>query len=527
MKKRAFLSLLPLLLLIGLPSFASAQFPSVAPGTVKAITDPAVTNGKYADILYRGGGRFLNDLRGSGSSTGEFLSGAGGVYDSDREEYVVAIPGGDQDGASNAINVLSVVGTQLWSTPRPLTLNLIPFNQSRHLPAASDGASFSQGTVGLVNTLADSATGDVQLTDVSQFLSGGGIALFCVEGAGTPVNSFQELMLYDSVNLGAKTIHVTTRHYFGGSYTHTGSWAANTPVTPFGTTGKPGSNRVYFDTLGLYGPANDPFPASNHTYGAITYMKSVKRFWWQTSAKWFQGSAYPENGEYDPATHRFTYNASDPNTDWYPGAASTWDSTQYRAIFNGSRNLQAYDPAKPAGKRISIVRALPGGDTNQVHRSLYDPVRRRVVYIGVKRDATWSVPGISYSHLKQDGTGDAFVNLPGSPAAALAAFGADVAIGGSSGAAIPVWLYQPILDKYLYYPSFGQTFYYIDPDSGAVTTETFTGDTYPDARPAFGAGWFAVYVPSQDVVLIPEVASTMQTGKMYAFRSGLKTSRSR
>jgi hypothetical protein len=522
MKKRAFLSLLPLLLLFGLPSLASAQFPSVMPGTVKAITDPAVRNGKYQAI-------WQGQLAGQ-SGSNDFLNGAGGVYDPDRDEYAVFMPGGDQDGANNGVGVLSVVSTQLWSLPRPATKNLIPYNQGGHLPAGVDGASFAQGTVGLVSTLADGATGDVALTDVSQFSSTGGLALLCIADGSGPILARQELVRYDSKNSGAKTIHITHRHVRSGGtlvYSHSGSYAALDTVTPFGTEARPGSLRVYIDTLGLYGPANDPFPASNHTYGAITYLKSVKRFWWQTSAKWFQGSAYPENGEYDPATHRFTYNASDPNTDWYPGAASTWDSTQYRAIFNGSRNLQAYDPAKPAGRRISIVRALSGGDTNQVHRSLYDPVRRRVVYIGVKRDATWSVPGISYCHLKQDGTGDAFVDVPGRPAAALAAFGADVAIGGSSGAAIPVWLYQPVLDKYLYYPSFGQTFYYLDPDSGAVTTETFTGDTYPDARPAFGAGWFAVYVPSQDVVLIPEVGSTMQMGKMYAFRSGLKTSRSR
>jgi hypothetical protein len=271
---------------------------------------------------------------------------------------------------------------------------------------------------------------------------------------------------------------------------------------------------------------NDPFPASNHTYGALTYMPTVKRFWWQTSAKWFQGSAYPENGEYDPATHRFTYNARDPNNDWYPGAASTWDTTQRRCLFNGGFNLYAYDPAKPGGQKISIVRALPGSDTNQVHRSLYDPRRRRVVYCGVKRNATWSRPGISYCRIRENGTGDPFVDLPGNPTAVLAALGAPI---GGPGPDIPGWLYHPILDKYVYYHGAGNTFYYIDPDTGVVTSETFVGPALPNTVGTGGTGWFLQYSPAQDIMILPKIDAGMMgplpNGQLYGLRSGLSGSR--
>lgn len=442
-----------------------------------------------------GSGNFLGTIRGH--SISDLASGGGAVYDTDQDEYIAPRPGGDSDGSNNGAQHFSTVATQLWTCPRLPTVNLIPLVHGAVSDIGRDGAAETQGTPRLAGSLAAGFTGPVALKDVSQFSDTGGQCYLTVSGDFTIAN--RETATYSTRNTGTKTITLTAR---GGNAR---ALSTGDPVTPLQAGGGPLT--VYTDTLGLYGPANGLWPCSVHQYGGLVYISPLKQVVSLGGSRWFEGAFDTNTWHYDSVAHTYALQASDPVQDALLGIYAVWDRTAFRVLYQGATGLWAYDPTGTPGTRYVKLGTSPSNG-NQTHNVLHDPRRKRFVRVGRFSNAAGDAFGMSYFDMTGTPGAFALLDMPGNPIASL-----------PTSFITPGLKYDPICDDYVYYPGFGNTVYYINPDTGAVTSESgLGGATMPTATVDVGSMF--QYCESQNVFLVPNCASgaSMNTGSMYAFR---------
>lgn len=288
------------------------------------------------------------------------------------------------------------------------------------------------------------------------------------------------------------------------------------PIVP----GGPQLADFYTDTTGAYlQGAGAVFPCSRHTYHGHTYMQGLGKLLLVGGSRWTGG------GDHTPLIWELTTPPGsqvwtkqvETSTDQNSGYWSVWDRFRQRLIFADHATLWAYNPAAASGSRKTQINS-PSDSMNETgsdyNCACYDTLRHRVVVAGRSGgignvhdpdppDANRA--GVSYYDMAKFSDG-ALVRqqLVFNGASVLPIFGAATLI------------YDPRQDRYIYYLG-GLTYYCINPETGAVTTETLTGSN-PGATVTPGVGVLlfdkAQYSPNLDLIIVHQTV----TGSVYGMR---------
>jgi hypothetical protein len=253
-------------------------------------------------------------------------------------------------------------------------------------------------------------------------------------------------------------------------------------IPPFGSTG----GSWYVDAGGRR------YPPARHTYSGAAYLPSVKRSAIVGGIRWCipcVGDTRPV-WEWDGSQYLGPF---DVGSDWNEDAVWTaWSPKLGALLIQGYSRLLAYDPGKPAGSRITVLRSGDASDSS--HRfftGLYDPKRNRMVGAGIGSLATganafrgWdlsrSVP-VAFS-LPVKGPWPAW------------------SFGG------PGFAYDPVADRYMLWLG-GPTLWRIDPDTGDVEKIEAPGTAPVTPKPYNGTFGRFGYLPSVDAFILVSSAS--------------------
>jgi hypothetical protein len=274
----------------------------------------------------------------------------------------------------------------------------------------------------------------------------------------------------------------------------------------------PSTASVYVDTAGQYGPVNGTFPCSRHTYYGLEFMPSVGRHLvfggvtWPTPAagfcdRYWEATAGLASGSWALAPDVLNQSGQDQQT----GYASAWDSFNKRVVYRNLGRVLSYKPTLPAGSRRVAIETNIGNEVqeggSQYNCACYDPLRHRFVIFGLSGGNVGSTGGLGASFYDMARFADGSV-----PRTQLVAAGGAAWPGGAMSC-----YYDPREDRYVLWNG-GQTFTKVNPETGAITTETGTG-----ANPG-GTSGLAFnklrYSPNLDLCIVVVNA----TSAVYAYR---------
>ncbi len=219
------------------------------------------------------------------------------------------------------------------------------------------------------------------------------------------------------------------------------------------------SNSVCIDTL------SDGNPNSRHTYNGLVYIAHAdKMFAFGGSLSCGPGSGAADTWILDLATLKWTRAGKNGDTDqvgYYLGAAAVYDPNTKTVFLNDRRNLYQYTYETDTYKKVSDFGLL----LNMA--PVLDPKRKLLFFFGNDEGvlpSVWVVsiaPGSNYA--KQDWTAQVQ--------------GCDALMTGEDfGMA-----YDPVQDRIVAWPNFGNTVYIFNPNTKTCSTQTFAGGP-PDSE---------------------------------------------
>ena len=202
---------------------------------------------------------------------------------------------------------------------------------------------------------------------------------------------------------------------------------------------------------------SDGAPNSRHTYGSLAYLASVDRLFA------FGGSlnscGFFSNATWTLDLQALKWKKMDPPGDApsaLPGVVADYDANSRLVFLHDTAAFWQYDYDS------NRYRKLAASAINYRMSATIDPKRRIFLVFGAAGSSGGGLKAISIA----PGSDHSIKDWSGSAASTC---------GPLVGASYPGLAYDPMIDRIVGWPNFGDTIYIFNPDTKSCTTQTFSG----------------------------------------------------